>query len=294
MVITRRAALLSLAVAPAVRSQSARPPLCIFSKHMAKFGYEDLAKHAKEIGFDGVDLTVRAEGHVLPANVARDLPKAVAILRERGLIVPMITTGLLRADEAPTRPTLATAARLKIPYWKSGYHRYTKLDAAGRVEQLAAEYRPQVAGLAALSKEYGITCGLHNHSGDYYGSAVWDLREAMSNLDPKYIGYYFDPAHATVEGGLGNWRTSLNLVAPRLKMVSLKDFYWEKTGGKWNVRWCPIGQGMVDWPVVFKSFKAASFTGPLTLHTEYEMKDELASIAKDYEFVRSQMKAVWG
>jgi hypothetical protein len=33
-----------------------------------------MAKAATEIGFDGVDLTVRPKGHVLPDNVEKDLP----------------------------------------------------------------------------------------------------------------------------------------------------------------------------------------------------------------------------
>ena len=44
---------------------------------------------------------------------------------------------------------------------------------------------------------------------------------------------------------------------------------------------------------MFARLKAAGFTGPLTLHVEYDPKDELAAIARDYEFVRKQMSAVW-
>ncbi len=297
MKITRRTLLEAAAGAPflaAATGDTGRPPLCIFSKHMAQFGYDDLAKHAKQIGFDGIDLTVRDKGHVLPQNAATDMPRAVETIRAQGLSVPMITTGLLRADEAPARPTLSAAARLKIPFWKPGYYRYSKLDTPGVVERTLADVRPQIAGLVAMSKEYGITCGFHNHSGDYVGAAVWDTRELIRDLDPKSVGFYFDPAHSTTEGGLGGWRIAMNLVAPRLKMVALKDFYWAPSKGKTKQVWCPIGEGMVDWSSVFARLKAAGFTGPLTLHVEYDPKDELAAIARDYEFVRKQMSTVWG
>lgn len=292
--MTRRTALHTLAAAPAVASQlgsSGKPPLCVFSKHLAQFSWDDVGKNAKQIGFDGVDLTVRPKGHVEPERVAEDLPKAVAAIKAHGLSVPMITTGLLSAEEPVARPTLATASKQRVPYWKAGYYRY-KFDRP--VQQTLDDVRKQLESLVGLSKEYGVTCGFHNHSGDYVGAAVWDTRDIISAMDPKAVGFYFDPGHATIEGGLGGWRISLATVTPRLKMVALKDFYWSKgKDGKWKVQWCPIGQGMVDWQKFFLAFAASRFTGPLTLHVEYETKDELAAIAKDYEYIRKVMDSAY-
>jgi sugar phosphate isomerase/epimerase len=290
--MTRRTALQAMLAAPVAAAPGSRPPFCIFSKHMAEFGWDELGKKAKEIGFDGVDLTVRAKGHVEPARAAEDLPKAYRAIRESGLTVPMITTGLTEASDPAARPTLATASKLRIPFWKPGYYRY-KFDRP--IERTLGDVREATAGLVALSKEYGITAGFHNHSGDYVGAAVWDTRDMIASMDPKIIGYYFDPAHATIEGGLAGWRISLNLVLPRLKMVALKDFFWDKgRDGKWKLRWCPMGEGMVDWTKTFTAFAASGFSGPLTLHVEYEPQDELAAIARDYAFVRSVMAAAYG
>lgn len=289
--MTRRVFLQAAAAVPALSAPAPGgvPQFCIFSKHMARFNYDELGRHAKQIGFDGVDLTVREKGHVLPERAAQDLPKAVDAVRSHGLLVPMITTGILRRDEPAARPTLATAASLKIPFWKPGYHRYD----LNNVEQSMERIRTAVAGLAALSREHGVVAGFHNHSGDYVGSAVWDIRALIHDLDPKWIGYYFDPCHATIEGGLAGWRIAQNIVSSRLKMVSLKDFYWEKAQGQWNVKWCPMGEGMVDWPRVFGQLASIRFAGPLTLHIEYEAKDELDAIAKDAAFVKKQIAAAF-
>src|SRR2546423_1681783 len=46
----------------------------IFSKHLQFLNYNDLAEAAVEMGFDGIDLTVRPKGHVLPERVETDLP----------------------------------------------------------------------------------------------------------------------------------------------------------------------------------------------------------------------------
>lgn len=291
--MTRRTFFAASAAAGAASAAAgrARPSLCIFSKHMAKLNYQELGKTAKEMGFDGVDLTVRNGGHVLPERAAADMPRAVEILRSSGLDVPMITTGLLTASDPAARPTLATAAKLKIPCYKPGYWRYKNLT---DVEAALAAIRRDLAGLVALGKECGIEAGFHNHSGDHAGTAVWDIRALIEGMDPKWIGYYFDPGHATVEGGSFGWLLSTQLVLPRMKMVAIKDFYWEKTGGKWKVRWCPLGEGMVDWPRVFALFAKAKFTGPLSLHVEYDPPDEMAAIAHDLAFMKKQVAAAYG
>jgi sugar phosphate isomerase/epimerase len=258
---------------------------------MAQFGYAELGRTAKQMGFDGVDLTVRAKGHVLPERAAEDLPKAADAIRSNNLSLPMITTGLVSGDDPTARPILSTASKLKVPFWKVGYLQYS-ID---NIEASVEKARKAASELAALSREYGIAAGFHNHSGTYVGSAVWDTRWIIQDLDPKWVGYYFDPAHATIEGGLAGWQIAQKMVLPRLKMVALKDFYWnKKADGQWEAKWCPLGQGMVNWREIFRTFAEAKFTGPITLHVEYEPADELAAIAKDFEFMKKKVAEAYG
>lgn len=277
--------------AVAVYAAPSRPSLCIFSKHMAQFNWTVLGKTAREMGFDGVDLTARPKGHVLPERVSEDLPKAVEAIRSHGLTVPMITTDLTSAAQPAARPTLSTAARLGIGCYKPGYWRYP--PGTPPLEALAACKR-LASGLIALGKECGIVTGLHNHSGSYVGAAVWDNREVLNGEDARWAGYYFDPGHAFVEGGLHGWQLSLQLALTRLKMVAIKDFYWEKKDGKWHPHWCPLGQGMVDWTAVFGAFAKAGYAGPLSLHVEYEPADELAAIAADLAFMKKHVAQAYG
>jgi L-ribulose-5-phosphate 3-epimerase len=291
MDVTRREFLAASAAAPlAMGAGKSRPTVCIFSKHLANLNYEDLGKTAKQLGFEGVDLTVRSKAHVLPERAAQDMPRAIEAVRSHGLELPMITTELTSASHPTARPVLSTAARLKVPYFKLGYWMYR----GPKVDAIVADAAREAKDLTDLGKEYGIVAGFHNHSGPYVGEAVWDIREIIRDLDPKWIGYYLDPAHATVEGGLGGWQVSLDLAIPRLKMVALKDFYWEKKNGKWDAKWCPMGEGMVNWKKVFAAFAAARFMGPVSLHMEYEVADEHAAMAKDCEFIKKGLNAAYG
>lgn len=273
----------------------ARPTLCLFSKHAAKLNYQDLAKYTKQTGFDGVDLTVRPGGHVLPERVADDLPVAVAVMEALGLKVPMITTGLVNPKAPETGATLRKAGELKIPFWKPGYFRYEAAkDGSVEIERKIAEVQNALSGFAVLSRVYNVCAGVHNHSGSYVGAPVWDTWNLIQLMDAATIGFYFDPAHATAEGGEWTWHSSLELALRRMKMVAVKDFYWEKDKGKWKMRWCPLGQGMVDWPAVMKRLALAKFTGPMTLHVEYQTADELKSVAEDFTVMKRLVDGAWG
>lgn len=283
--------LASLAATARAQTPRARPLLCIFSKHMAQFGWDALGAHAKRLGFEGVDLTVRPKGHVLPERVTGDLPRAVEAVRKHGLEVPMITTDLKDASDPAARPTFAAMQKLGIRLYKPGYWRYESGVPAGRT---LAECRRKLEGLLSLGREFGVTAGLHNHSGAYVGCAVWDYRELLQGVKPEEAGFYFDPGHAVIEGGLYNWRVSLDVVLPRMRMAAIKDFEWEKSGGRWRVAWRPLGQGMVPWREVFGAFARAGFTGPLSLHLEYPGGDDLPSIEKDLAFLRRQVEEAYG
>ena len=94
----------------------------------------------------------------------------------------------------------------------------------------------------------------------------------LEDVAPPSMGIYFDPCHATIEGGKSGWEIAFQLVSSRICMVATKDFFWEKVKGKWEATMCPLGQGMVDYPRFFTLLKQSGFTGPISLHVEYEIE----------------------
>jgi sugar phosphate isomerase/epimerase len=269
-----------------------RGTLCFFSKHLPRLDGRGLARALKPLGFGGVDLTVRPGGHVDPKRVAQDLRPFVAGIREEGLAVPMITTDLTSIDDPAARPTLETAAALKIPFFKPGYYRYAFQDVRREVAAAGAKLR----ALAELSAQTGVHLGYHNHAG-YIGGNIWDIAPVIDTLPEKSAGYYFDVRHAVAEGGDGGWRTGFNLAAPRLAMIALKDFYWEKTAAGWRIRNCPMGEGMVNWKAYFVMLAKAGFQGPVSLHLEYEVpgatpeaqeQSTLEAASRDIAFVKAR------
>jgi len=242
-----------------------RGKLSFFTKPLPALDWKTLARRVRPLGFEGLDLTVRPGGHILPERASKDLPRAVAAAREEGLDVPMITTALTSAADPFAREVLETAARLGVGCFKAGYYLYDDGDPRATVERAGRDF----AGLVALAASVGIACGFHNHSA-YVGAALWDAARFLEPLDPRWAGYYFDARHAFAEGGAGAWKAAARLAAPRLLMIAAKDFRWTKTAAGWRDENVPLGEGMVDWPAVLPILLGQGFSGPISVHVEYE------------------------
>jgi L-ribulose-5-phosphate 3-epimerase len=272
--------------------------VCLFSKPLPALDWARLARAAKSIGFGGIDLTVRKGGHVAPERAAEDLPRAVEAIRAEGLKVPMITTELTSSDDPAARTILSTAAKLSIQFFKPGYYQYRMSNVRRELDAAGSQFR----SLVALSKQYGIQAGYHNHE-EYLGAPVWDMASVIDTLDPKWSGFYFDPRHAVAEGGVGAWKIATNLVMPRLKMAAVKDFWWEKTNKGWAATNCPLGEGMVDWRYFFNALAAGGFQGPISLHLEYgdagatdpaKEQNILGALRHDLEFLKVRLREGYG
>lgn len=253
---------------PNPNSSTAEEPLiCIFSKHLQWLSVPEVAKTAADLGFQGVDLSVRKGGHVEPTQAAIELPKAVEILKSAGLQVPMMVTDIVDADHPDTEIVLKTAAQLGIKYYRMGYLKYDpKIGVAKNLDL----YKKQIQKLASLNRKYNIHGAYQNHAGTNVGAAVWDLWELLRDFDPRWIGCQYDIKHATAEGGM-SWINGLDVLKTHIRCMDIKDFIWAKKDGKWQNEVVPLGEGMVDYKTYFTLLQKHSISGPFSMHFEYPL-----------------------
>jgi sugar phosphate isomerase/epimerase len=251
----------------------AKLKVSIFSKHLQFLQGEELASGAAEIGFDGIDLTVRKGGHVAPERVRQDLPALVAIIRRHGLEVPMITTDIIDAETPYTEDILGTMAELGIRNYRwLGFQYTTDRSYAEQLDEL----KPRVAKLAALNARHQACAMYHTHSGvGLVGASIWDLYLLLKDFDSKAVAVNYDVGHAVIEGGAGGWIHSFRILGPYLRGIAVKDFVWSQDGkGNWRPQWKPLGEGMVRFPQFFGMVAASGFSGPLQMHFEYPLGDD--------------------
>jgi sugar phosphate isomerase/epimerase len=264
------------------------PAVCLYSQHLIKIEYEALGMVLRDLGFDGCDLAVIPGGHVPPEKAGSDLMRAIEAVSGVGLEVPLLTTAMTNGGDPMGRMVLSIAGFMGIPIFRPGYWHYGN---APDIEGRQLEVQREIMGLASIARAYNVAMAVHNMAGDNVGASLFEFSAMFRGIDPRWVGYDFDPGYATETGGVEGANTMLRLAMPRLKAVTVKDFYWSKEGGSWKATPCPLGEGMVDWRTVFSALAKARYTGPITIEMKYQPKDDLSAIRKDLEFVRKQLAA---
>ena len=224
-----------------------------------------MAATVKELGFDGVEATVRRKGHVLPERVEDDLPKMVEALKKHDLEIFAMASDVTGADELSQR-VLKTAAGLGLKWYRMGFLKY---DPSRSVIKQLDEWKPQFKDLAAFNKELGIQGLYQNHSDKkFVGATLWDLHRLIEDIPVEQVGSAFDIRHATIESRL-SWSVLYNMMKPHIGALFCKDFMW----GEKKAEHVPLGTGKVDYPKFFEMVKQSGFDGPYSLHVEYLGKE---------------------
>ena len=239
----------------------------IFSKHLQFLNYKDVGEQSALMGFDGVDLTVRPKGHVLPESVLYDLPKAIEDIKKGGSTCNMMATAVTSTNNKIDVNVLKTASKLGIKYYRANWLKYSNNRS---MQEDLEYYKQQIKELSNLNKELDIIGCYQNHAGRNIGSSIWEIKKLLEIANHDFFGAQYDIRHAVVEGAL-SWENGLQLIKSHIKTIVLKDFKWEKVNGVWKPVYTPIGEGMVDFKKYFSLLKKYKINVPVSLHLEYPL-----------------------
>lgn len=239
----------------------------VFSKQLEWIANSDeLCQLVAEIGFDGLELTVRPGGYILPESVEEDLPRVAEAARTAGIEIIMISTHITDPRDPFAEKILRTASKLGIKFYRMGGLSYHKSEP---IEQTLEEYKAIFRDLAEMNRTYRIHGAYQNHAGSQRMSAsIWDLWFLLKDLDSRWIGCQYDTRHSQLEGGSW-WPVGLRLLNSHIKITVIKDYKWIQDGNQRKVQNCPIGEGIVDFPTYFELVKEHNITGPISLHFPY-------------------------
>jgi len=239
----------------------------IFSKHLQFLDYKKTGEMAAELGFDGVDLTVRPKGHVLPENVKVDLPKAIKEIIKSGSTCNMITTNIESVDNPYDLDIIKAAGENGVSFYRTHWYKYKEELA---LPESINHFQNEIFKLGEFNKRHNIIGCYQNHAGTNIGASYWEIYKLLEKVNPKYFGVQYDIRHATVDSGY-SWTNGLELLHEQIKVIVLKDFKWGKVGNQWKAINVPIGEGMVDFNKYFKLLKSYGLNPPVSLHLEYPL-----------------------
>jgi sugar phosphate isomerase/epimerase len=285
MALGRRQFLAGALAAARARSQArsgesapprATPLVCLYSQALIEIDYIELPRIVRGLGFDGCNLTVKPGGHVNPRAADVSLMPALEAMSGADLEVPIIATALTSMADPTAGEVLGLAGVIGVPFFRPGPWRFNPPSTA---------LQREIAGVAAAGRSNKMAMGISN-TGEASGASVATVSQIVRPLDPRWVGFDFDPSPAAVEGGMDAVAAAFTMAQPRLKMVTVRDCRKDASP-------CPLGEGVVDWQHFFGLLAAARFNGPITLQIDYQPPDKLAAIRRDVEFLRKQIEAAY-
>ncbi|TAL60330.1 MAG: hypothetical protein EPN88_16130 [Bacteroidetes bacterium] len=274
------------------QSDTNKFPIRLFSKPLDSYDFSFMCECVTRSGIGGLDLTVRQGGKVEPANVEILLPELVDEAKKYSLAIDMIVSGILSASDPYTERVLKSASASGVKYYRLGWFDY---DYELGVWESLQKYRAILKEVLELNRKYKIHGGYQNHTGGRVGGPVWDLHELLRDFPPEFLGCQYDVRHAMVEG-TSTWVLGMRLIASHIRTLAVKDFTWKTENNIPQAVSVPLGEGMVEWDLYFKTLKELGISVPITLHVEYPLlelgEDKLTLIQQQEIIVRKLTKDV--
>jgi sugar phosphate isomerase/epimerase len=271
--MNRRNFLLSsaaLAAPMAGRSAAAEPvpgdiKLGVATYSFREFQRDLCIKHVKWLNVEYVDIK---EFH-LPQT---DPPAALAAGRQAfdkaGLkVIGGGNITLAEPDEAGLRPHFDYAKAVGFPI----------MICAPRHENLAI--------IEKLAKEYDVKMAIHNHGPeDKNFPTAKSVLGAVKNMDAR-MGLCLDIGHAARAGE--DVVQAVAAAGPRLFEMHFKDLRDPKgPHDQPAFSQCPVGDGALPIPAIFKQLKKQGYQGVCSLEYEIEGDDPMAGMQKSFSYMR--------
>lgn len=203
--------------------------------------------HLKKIGIENVEI---------PAPKPDQVEATQEHLQKYGLKAATLTgrTDLSKENVAETlRPVFESAKAMGVPIV------FTSAKAGDLPK---AEAYKRLREIGDLAQQYGVTVALETHPDLCENGTV--ALETMQGVNHRNIRINFDPANIRYYNEGIDVVDELRKIAPYVASVHLKD----TNGGYKTWNFPALGEGIVDFPAIFKIMNERGMYGPFTMELE--------------------------
>ncbi|MFW6437794.1 MAG: sugar phosphate isomerase/epimerase family protein [Armatimonadota bacterium] len=226
-------------------------------------GMKDLFEQAAEIGFDGVELDIRADWQDEPVMSEEGREEIKRLSEETGVEVPSLCIGALwqYSPAATDRDTLNTAHEIIAAAIEAAADLgaewilipVTPADEDIPHEECQRRWIEEMQKAAAVASAAGVVLCLEN-VGRGCGKSAEDLLALVAGIDRPAVKTYYDPGNACAFGH--DAVAEIRTLAEVIGVVHIKDRDADL-----------LGQGIVDIPGCVETLRDVGYDGWLILET---------------------------
>ena len=226
---------------------------------------------AKKAGYDGVELSLDAEGEINMDSTQEDMAKIKASAEKHGIELYSVATNLhwnynlVSANEETRAMAKAIIKKqLDIASWL-GCDTILAVPGAvgidwlpgGEVVDYDVAYERALEGikeLSAYAEEKKVAIGLENVGNKLLLSPL-EMRNFIDSIGSDFVGAYFDVGNILRTGYPDQW---IRILGSRIKKIHIKDFK------KASNSFVNLMEGNVDFPAVMKALEGIGYDGWIT------------------------------
>lgn len=248
----------------------------LFTKYWKSFSLEQTAEKAANMGFNGVEMPVRAGFQVTPDSAPVLLPAAQKIFTQQGCPILRIAApltepvfqGCAKAG-IPAVRIMFTGENSAVPFWDRFEHMLQTLKQA-----------------LPLCREYEVKIAVQPHYGPGISNSM-ELYELLRQCDSPWVGGVWDAGHAGLAGEPPE--QGLDILWPYLMWVNFKAaFYCPADGSKWKPFFTNGEQSLCSWERAAAYLKCRQYDGVVCIFAEYTEEIRTGEFVKtDLEYVKA-------
>ena len=229
---------------------------------------EHRMRAAKEAGYQGIELTLEAEGEITPSTPADDVKRIKDLAESIGLQTPVFATGLGWAHPAVGPDDAAGAQGLDIVRKELEFAQILGASCALVVPctvspdlpyDMAYDRTVEVFSgpIADEAAERGVFIGLEYVWNKFLLSPL-EFRRIIDEINRPSVQAYFDVGNVLIAGFPEQW---IRILGARIKALHFKDFKLDI--GNIN-GFVDLLEGDVAWDRVMAALKAVGYDGAVT------------------------------